>query len=96
MSRQQAQQQGAQHVAHRRRVGAAVVERTIGDPVVEQPGGFKKLDEVGHLPVGGHRRVGVPAQMHLAAVGVHRLAATALLSDCILGLPQRVKLYCAS
>ncbi len=70
MSGQQAQQQGAQHVALRRRIGAAVVERTIGDPVVEQPGGFEELDEVGHLPVGGHRRLGVPAQVHLAAVGV--------------------------
>ena len=96
MSGQQAQQQGAQHVALRRRIGAAVVERTIGDPVVEQPGGFEELDEVGHLPVGGHRRLGVPAQVHLAAVGVHRPAATALLCDCVLGLPQRVKPLCAS
>ena len=55
MSSQQAQQQGAQHVAHRRLMGAVVVERTIGDPVVKQLGSFEKLDEVGHLPVGGHR-----------------------------------------
>jgi len=88
MSGQQAQQQRAQHIAYRRRIVAAVVERTIGDPVVEQPGSFEKLDELGHLPVGGYRRLGIPAQMHLAVVGVHRLAATPLLCDCLWGRPR--------
>ncbi len=73
MACQQAQHQGAQHVALVRRVAATVFQRTGRHPAVEHARGRQEFREEDQLAVRRDRRTFVPVHVHAPAQCVHHL-----------------------